>query len=205
MAGVAFGAANADLKVGGSSSISLYPGDSFDLQLYVDPDGSTALNDNWASVAEMKIQCSASDVLDITGPATFLGNVKAYNTPIWKKKVADFALEIPIGDVDTVSTAPIGAPTDEGQQIPYGPYTFSYVYSRVLLATINCKVDENAPENQTFDITPTGIYFYVNDVVNGTGQTIPGVSSGGVTLTVLPEPASMLLLLGAIPFLRRRR
>jgi hypothetical protein len=41
--------------------------------------------------------------------------------------------------------------------------------------------------------------------LHGNYDEVAGTSAGGLELTVLPEPASALLLLGALPFLRRRR
>jgi MYXO-CTERM domain-containing protein len=45
---------------------------------------------------------------------------------------------------------------------------------------------------------------FKTDLINTAGGEVPAVL-GTATITVLPEPATALLLLGALPFMRRRR
>ena len=214
VAGVALASPNADVTlVGGGTSIGpLDKDDTFNIQLYVDPDGSTATNfDNWAISAESKIRIdrvgggSATGILDLTGPAL---TSESYNFSTWERTEAKFALPIPVGDVDPITTGAIGSAARDGQYTYFGTGgTYYVVYSRVLLATLNFKIDAAAVlTGATYEISADGVYFSMLTDGEGNFSTVQGVSgTNKITVTTVPEPASALLLLGAIPFLRRRR
>ena len=71
--------------------------------------------------------------------------------------------------------------------------------------TMGAKVPADAP-NGTYTISigdPGGGIMISN--YDGSGDQTPMDSTATLQVTVVPEPASMLLLVGALPFLRRRR
>jgi hypothetical protein len=74
-----------------------------------------------------------------------------------------------------------------------------------VVETIDLCVDPDAPNgNYTISIGDPGGGIYIGDYTGENEQT-PLDSSATVTVHVIPEPASLLLLAGVLPFLRRRR
>jgi len=55
------------------------------------------------------------------------------------------------------------------------------------------------------DVRSGGSVMHLGTRETGGTPPGPGVAAAELELTILPEPASMLLLIGALPFLRRRR
>ena len=83
-------------------------------------------------------------------------------------------------------------------------YWMASTFPRVM-ETMNLQVSATAP-NATYIISisnPNG-GIYIGDHTAEAHQ-LPLDSSATVEVTVIPEPASMLLLAGLLPFLRRRR
>ena len=84
-----------------------------------------------------------------------------------------------------------------------------------VLSTFDLDIDSGATLNQTYTITMVGPgsagSIYVNYEDGTSGDSGGGydygtnVTLGSYEVTIVPEPASMLLLAGALPFLRRRR
>ena len=126
----------------------------------------------------------------------------------------DAALGAPDDDINFVGsaldspTANAGALREVGKPFPAGPS---------VLETIDLDIDSGATLNTKYTISMvapgTGGNIYVSYEDGTSGDSAPGVDAcalGDVTLstydvTIVPEPASMLLLAGALPFLRRRR
>ncbi len=70
------------------------------------------------------------------------------------------------------------------------------------VATWTLALDTDAIGLGDYTLTP-----HTNKLVSSVGGDIEGENliTAGVTVNVIPEPATMLLLAGALPFLRRRR
>jgi MYXO-CTERM domain-containing protein len=222
LTGVAFGYSGDVELGGGGSAITIDIGDGntandqFSLDLYVDTGGSATT----ATAAEMRIRgTKKSDgtgyagLLDVIGPDSVAvtdkngnptGDVQypQYNTPAFKDTQNGLASPLPAGltdEGDGYECGPgrVGAPVSAFGTPSYpGPYT--YIWGRVLLATIDVKVPTSVTPG-VYEIKGSDVFFF-------SGTTIAGTAGPGtVELTVIPEPATALLLLGAIPFLRRRR
>ena len=229
LAGGAFGAdyfAEVELNGGGSSitvNRDIPSSMTFSLDLYVETKDSSTYSES----AEMRIRgTTKSDgagyagLLDLIGPAAIEvtdkdGNPTGdwqypqYTGTAFSDKKSGLAAPMPFGLTNAGDGFECGAGR-VGSKIPassFGtpgyPGPYSYFWGRIKLATIEVKVPTTVPGTATspgvYEIAGSDSFFYWNGTVAG------GVGDGKVELTVIPEPATALLLLGVIPFLRRRR
>ena len=187
---VAFGAASFTLTESGGSAtaIEAEAGTTISLDFQLTGEGT-------ADVVSFGLEASSTGIFDVSGQtwATALGAVQ----------VEPKFLSIPGLDTKSYDGGGMAA---TGKAFPAGPS---------VLETIDLDIAAGATLNQTYTITlvnplPSGMLL-VQYTDTGLGENSDGYDYGaGLTLgsyevTIVPEPASMLLLVGALPFLRRRR
>ena len=187
---------------------------SFTIEMYIDTE-STMIT---ATSAESRIATVDSsgnpvpDILDIVGPAAIPITNKSgtitdytypqYNAPIWKQKQSELALPLPQGRCNAGagqnwSNGRVGSVVNQ-----YNGY--SYIYGRVKMATFRVQLKDGYwagwPdfEHPKFYVVAADAYAQHGTVVVNPGERLAVYDVG-------PEPATALLVLGAIPFLRRRR
>ena len=223
-----------DIRGAGDSSACLHltpTSAAFTLQMYIDTqiaNGTTVTSaeSRIATVADSSGSIPVPDVLDIIGPdAIPVTNEKGvvidtiypqYTAPTWKNLSSDVgALPLPAGRCNAGfghnwSQGRIGSRVNYWNGLP----SMHYIYGRVLLATFSVKLKNgyagpwsNDCQHPSFYIVATDSYvtspvYYPQGGQPGTQVADPGIK---IAVCVTPEPATALLLLGAIPFLRSRR
>ena len=180
----AFGAT---MSIGGGGSVDVPEGtiQDFDVVVSLDPEGWSVTGVSYYMYA------SQSDALDITGRV--INPLTTLDTPGTPGSVA--------GGLDQWNINPLGAIASTGAMA--GPED---------LATYSIQCDATALTEGT--VVTIGLSF-----ANGSDFFLPTVSGSDVpgfpanevasvamfTVNITPEPTSALLLLAAVPFMRRRR
>ena len=127
---------------------------------------------------QFQLQASATGAFDVTADVA--------STVIF---VGGMPLGTAVGGLDTTSgiTGVMGFVDQPAASFPATIRTFTIV------------VDAAAPVGM-YTISPVGVV-----VADALAMSVPLTSITGLAVNVTPEPATMLLLAGALPFLRRRR
>jgi len=190
---------------------------AFQIQMYIDTQSSlivcTAGEARIATVHDSSSSIPVPDVLDITLPNAIPITSKTgqvtdviypqYNAPIWKQKQSELALPLPQGRMNQ-DTGLNASSSRIGTQVNlYNGY--GYIYGRVLMATFTVQLKQGYNGPMSNDCQHPSFYVVASDAFvynNGTLVANPGQKIG---VCVTPEPATALLLLAAVPFLRRRR
>ena len=191
---LAFGAASYTLTAGGSgmsgaTAVTIDPGDSFSIDLGITQEGTGVAAFDGALTA------SSNSTFYVTGRTWFLeGGANGENvyTPNW------------VNDTNKWLETSAHAGQNFGSVKP-GSYAY-WAASVFPSVTQTIDLDSSAiAEAGTYTISMGsaggGIQIYDSDGV-AKQETL---TLGSYQVTITPEPASMLLLAGALPFLRRRR
>lgn len=187
---LAYGAASFTLTAGGSgtagaTAVTVDPGDSFGIDLGIvqgDANGTAGFGG--------ALQASANDQFYITGRSWHIAYADANTTDTTLLNDTNKWL---VDDAHPGQN--IGAINDETGYWPAGDFP-----QVVETFTIQTNSD---PGVYTITIGDAGGGILISDGLGEDEQTPLTIGSYQVTIT--PEPASMLLLAGALPFLRRRR
>jgi len=196
------------------------------IEMYIDTE-STMIT---ATSAESRIATVDSsgnpvpDVLDIIGPdaipKTYTnGSLKyytypQYSNPPWNNRSDQLgSLPLPQGRVNFDQSVPSAHADHNWSTGRIGSMVnawngHAYIYGRVLLATFTVKAKDGYsgpygyPPYPSFYVVAADAYVYTPA---GGGRAIANPGQKIAVYVDFPEPATALLMLGAIPFLRRRR
>lgn len=186
---IAFGGASFTLTLGGSgtngdASISVYPGDSFtiDLGIFHDTDGISGF--------DCGLIASAADIFKATGRTVHLS--------YWDNHKPDLAL------FTNYSWLQLSASDYQNyggmMQIPYGYWSGS----SLLTQTITLATELTAPAGiYTISLGSAGEGCY--NIADQDTQAMTIGETPSFEVTILPEPASLLLMVCFLPLLFRRR
>ena len=185
---MAFGAASFSLTSGGASAITIAPNDSFDVNVtinYSSPvTGITGFDAGLSASTDNIFQCTARSWVLTKASSTRSDSwftSAAYYNDVYVNPVANQN----IGGIRSIGAWTDPSPLDCENLSLYNAIGTPGVYTLTLVspgaAGLNI-LDGQSP-----------------------AQKIDGVTSSTLQVTITPEPASMLLLVGALPFLRRRR
>ena len=185
---MAYGAATFTLTSGGSAAITVDPGVAFPVELGITHDFSTGVPG-----FDVGPTASTDDVFKMISRTVGL----AY----WNPNSLDKTIFTNNPDLKTAALS--------GQNLG-GTYNYpGYYWTAEPLATQTIQMSGDTPGVHTLSLGQAGA---ANVVIQ---EALPGqtpASQNGftgpmptLTVTITPEPASMLLLVGALPFLRRRR
>ena len=183
-----------------------------------------------ATVGNSSGTIAVPDVLDIIGPdaipKTFANGslnyytYPQYSTPTWFNRSSQLGpLPLPKGRVNFDQTVP-SAHADHNWStgrlgsivnswIDGGGSPQSYIYGRVLLATFTVQLKDGYSGPYSNDCQHPSFYVVSADATIYSANQNPNTQNAYVGqkigVCVTPEPATALLLLAAVPFLRRRR
>lgn len=178
---LAFGAASFTITSGGSSAITIAPGASFVVDIGISHDFVGV------SGMDMALISSSSGIFSSTARTYAI-------TQLQKSVPSDLV-------IFNTTNAPMLTSGLNGQNLG-GTHSTNY-WAGSPLDVVDVTVQEVGGIPGTYNITlgPAGTAWTVLDQY----YSIVVPTAGTLSVTVVPEPASMLLLIGALPFLRRRR
>ena len=181
------GTANFTLESSGNTSITIDPGDPFSLDIAIDWSGAENIYGDDAALT-----ASTSNVFMMTSRthgSGVSGNITANRTDA-----------VILSDANKWLKTAADATQDLGGEFQSTEWTQNPLqYSTIGIDS----ADAIAPGVYTITMGSPGLAGL--NVLEGVGLEFMDTSSDTFTVTVTPEPASMLLLVGALPFLRRRR
>ena len=186
---MALGAASFSLSVGGATAIEVNPADdpaTFALDLFIDQDDA-----NGTAGFGGALEASTNGVFYVTSKAMQLDGPFFLLTlgPVFKNDTNKWL---------SPRTANFGAMSSSAN----GYWNAGQFPGKAV--TIGMAVPAGAPNGvYTISIGDPGGGIYISNY-DGEGSQTP-LTTSSLQVTVVPEPASMLLLVGALPFLRRRR
>ena len=186
---LAFGNASFTLTSGGNSAITIDPNDSFVVDVAIVMDGTTTTNCQGFDMAlivtdgnDLFKQTSQSIAIKYFGPTSDDKSLFTVN-PLLK-------------------TAALA-----GQNLG-GTYTYSaypgWSASPLAITAVTVQAQASAVAG-TYTVSLDGPGAASLNILDQTGAFAVVGAAPTLSVTITPEPASMLLLVGALPFLRRRR
>ena len=183
---VAFGAASFTLTESGTTATAVYAeaGDTISIDLHMTAESSV-------DAIGLALEASTTGIFDVSARTWASGLGVPIDQPTF---LSDPGLD--------TKTNNAGAASQTGFPFPAGPS---------VLETIDLDIDTGADDGvYIISIADPGGGLYVQYVDTGAGENNDGYDYGeglilGTFEVTIPEPASMLLLVGALPFLRRRR
>jgi len=194
---IAYGSATLNLNVAGVDNVTVNPGDTFDLQMFIQTSPASQL----VAGVGAQLNASANGVFSVAADSwTWATSIDSISTKIFFN-IGDFADPIALGTQEfydgNVSYPNIGFYKTSTTAPNYATTIFS---NGLIALTLPVTVAADAKGGAyTLSIPSRDIGY-----ISGTDSIVVATSGHDLTVNVTPEPTTMLLLALALPFLRRR-
>jgi len=188
---VAFASASLDLQEGGDNAVSVAPGGTFTLDVYLDA------NEGWLTMGGI-LDASANNTFQLAATGDWAPNAAVVPGVAPNTGSATFTpgSSFYFGDYDYYDGT-LGFYPDIGfQKTTVGDYPSNGFWPKTVLSILVTVAGDAEPGEYTMSLESRDFFNSASGYIAGGGNDL--------AITITPEPATMLLLAGALPFLRRR-